>query len=296
MPDSQRHVSMFAGKGGVGKTTCAAITALHLASGGERTLIVSTDPTPSLSDIFEVEAQDGQRQIMDNLYMEEISLDGVKERWKQRFGPEVYEVVAAYVPVEPDFVEYMAEAPGIGDEFMLDYIRELVEDHRYQRVVWDTAPGGNTLRLLRLPAQFIEHMNAAVRVYSRLKRTRDGGRSLLATIGEWKELSQRCADFLAHDTEFTLVTIPEALSVRQMERIHRELDGHGFAIGQVIVNNVVRDSDSEFLKSRIAMQKGYVEEVAARYGQRMRISELPLLPSEVKGVESLRLLERELFP
>ncbi|MDP2719007.1 MAG: ArsA-related P-loop ATPase [Dehalococcoidia bacterium] len=119
---------VFAGKGGVGKTTCAATTALHLAGKGDRILIISTDPSPSLSDIFEIK-QNGKRQkVLDNLYIEELRLDDIKEKWKTKFGPEVFEVVSAYIPVEPEFMDYFADAPGIGDEFMLDYIRELVEN------------------------------------------------------------------------------------------------------------------------------------------------------------------------
>lgn len=243
-----KHVYMFAGKGGVGKTTCAAATALHFASLGENTLIISTDPTPSLADIFELKDAERGRpiKVIENLFVEEIGLDEVKERWKAKFGPEVYEVVSAYIPIEPDYIDYFAQAPGIGDEFMLDHIRELVESRKYDKVVWDTAPGGHTLRLLKLPGQFIEHMNAAVRIYSKLKRTRETKRSVLDTINGWKSLSQKVLSFLQNQTEFILVTIPEALSLRQVERILQELAGHGFTVNQLVINSVLPKADPSF--------------------------------------------------
>ena len=88
---SNKRVLMFGGKGGVGKTTCSATTALHYASLGRRTLIISSDLTPSLSDIFEMEAGPVERQVpgVENLYALEIGPDEVMKRWKEKFGPEI---------------------------------------------------------------------------------------------------------------------------------------------------------------------------------------------------------------
>ncbi len=287
---------MFAGKGGVGKSTCAAVTGLHLASQGRRTLLISTDPAPSLSDIFERQYVVGVTEIVENLYLEEISLEDVRKRWKRKFGSEVYEVISSYIPIDPDFIDYFAEAPGIGDEFMLDYIRGLVNSKEYECVVWDTAPGGHTLRLLALPGQFIKHMNAAVKVYSRLKRTAGTKRSILGILSSWKELSQQVLEFLQQHTEFVIVTIPEALSLYQTERILKEVQGYGITPSRIIVNNVIKESDSEFLYSRQAMQREHITAIENMYGEEMEINEVPLLPLEVKGMDSLRLLERELYP
>ena len=292
----ERNVCMFAGKGGVGKSTCAAVTALHLASQGRRTLLISTDPAPSLSDIFERQYSPGITEILENLYLEEINLEGVRDRWKRKFGSEVYEVISAYLPVDLDFIDYVAEAPGIGDEFMLDYIRGLVNDKEHEYIVWDTAPGGHTLRLLALPAQFIEHMNAAVKVYSRLKKTVQTKRSILGVLNSWKELSQQVWEFLQQHTEFVVVTIPEALSLHQTERILKEVQGYGITPSRIIVNGVIRESDSEFLHRRQVMQEKYITEIRSLYGKELEINEVLLLPSEVKGVRSLRPLEKELFP
>jgi arsenite-transporting ATPase len=93
---------MVGGKGGVGKTTCSAALALHFARSGERTLLISSDPTPSLSDIFEARIGDAERKIpgADNLYALEISSEVILRRWKERFGPEIYEVLSAFSSVD----------------------------------------------------------------------------------------------------------------------------------------------------------------------------------------------------
>jgi len=116
---------MFAGKGGVGKTTCAATTALHYASQGEKTMAISTDATPSLAHIFEVADKKKPVKIQELLYINEIGLDEVKQMWDRKFGREVYEVFSSFVSIDYDsFVQFMSSMlPGLSDEFMVDYIR-----------------------------------------------------------------------------------------------------------------------------------------------------------------------------
>ena len=165
-----KRLIMIGGKGGVGKTTCASAIALHFSLQGKKTLIISSDPTPSLSDIFEMEIGDQERAIngTKNLYGIEISSDVVLKKWKDRFGPEIYEVVSSFTSLDYDFVDYIGGAPGIEEEYMLNYILELVEGAQYDIVVWDTAPAGHTLRLLHLPQIFLKHLEAATKFYMNL--------------------------------------------------------------------------------------------------------------------------------
>src|SRR4030042_5211994 len=138
----QKSLIMIGGKGGVGKTTCASAIALHFSLQGKKTLIISSDPTPSLSDIFEIEIGDQETQIktVKNLYGIEVSSEVVLKKWKERFGPEIFEVVSSFASVDYDFVDYIGSAPGIEEEYMLNFIMELVEGKVYDVVVWDTAP------------------------------------------------------------------------------------------------------------------------------------------------------------
>ena len=110
----QKRLIMIGGKGGVGKTTCASAIALHFSQQGKKTLIISSDPTPSLSDIFEMEIGDQEKPIKNtkNLYGIEISSDVVLKKWKDRFGPEIYEVVSSFTSLDYDFVDYIGGAQG----------------------------------------------------------------------------------------------------------------------------------------------------------------------------------------
>jgi len=292
---------MFGGKGGVGKTTCSATTALHYASLGRRTLIISSDLTPSLSDMFEMEVGPTEKPVrgVENLYALEIGPDEVMKRWKEKFGPEIYEAASSLIDMEYDeVIEYVAMAPGIQEEFLLDYVLERIKDGSYDLIVWDTAPAGDTLRLLELPHKFIAHLRVAPKVYLQV---RDAFKlkkvPFLNIIEGWKALAEEVTNFMRDpgNTEFILVTIPEGLGVYQARRLVTEFERFGLEIRYMLVNNVIKDPDSEFNRQRMEMQSKYLKMLSDEYGERMKLTLLPLFPYEMKGVESLRELEMVLF-
>ncbi|MEJ2738468.1 MAG: ArsA family ATPase [Dehalococcoidia bacterium] len=296
MTDNDKNVIMFSGKGGVGKTTCAAATALHFASQGERTLALSTDPTPSLRHIFEAEKQQGPAEISNELYLDEVGIERVKKMWDGKFGREVYEVFSSFVAIEyEDFVEFVSSIlPGLRDEFMVDYIRELTSKNEYRKVIWDTAPMGQTLGLLMTPAMLGKHLKTAPRIYSKLKLGSESRKPVLDVIKGWEELSAIDMEFLRNSVDFRLVTIPEALAVEQLEDIFTEFRNHGLNISQLIINNVVQDTNSDFLRTKAGQQRQYIDALYDRSAQ-LEITELPMFPREIKGVQRIREIQTELF-
>lgn len=304
-----KRLIMIGGKGGVGKTTCASAIALHFSLEGKKTLIISSDPTPSLSDIFEMEIGDQETPIKNvkNLYGIEVSSDVVLKKWKDRFGPEIYEVVSSFTSVDYDFVDYIGGAPGIEEEYMLNYILELVEGGQYDLVVWDTAPAGHTLRLLHLPQIFLRHLEAATKFYmnlysylEKLKETvklKKGKRSLLEIISGWEDLAEKVVNFIRdpQKTDFIIVTIPEALGVRQTERIIKDFDEYQLKVNHLIVNYVIEEADCNFHKMRKEMQQNYIKILNDQYSHRIRLIGLPLLPHEIKGVDRINKISEILF-
>jgi arsenite-transporting ATPase len=301
---------LVGGKGGVGKTTCSAALAMHFARTGQPTLLISSDPTPSLSDIFEMDIGEREKPIkgVTNLQGLEISAEIIRQRWKERFGPEIYEVISAFANLDYDFVDYIAGAPGIEEEYMLNYILELVESDRYERVIWDTAPAGHTLRLLHLPQLFLKHLEAAAKFYINLygafakitstARLKKSKRTLLQIIEGWKELSQKVLDFLGDGrrTSFVIVTIAEALGVRLTERVLKDFEIFHLRVPHLIINNLVQEADCAFHRQRLSMQRKYVNLLRETYGQRMSLVEVPLLPYEVRGVKRITQVSEIHFP
>jgi arsenite-transporting ATPase len=290
-------ITMFSGKGGVGKTTCSAATALHYAASGESTLAISTDATPSLSHIFELGDGTKPKRVTDSLYVNELGAEEVKVMWDEKFGKDVYDVFSSFVSIDyPEFVDFTTNIlPGLRDEFMVDYIRELCLGGEYHNIVWDTAPLGQTLALLHTPAMLLDHLRMAPKIYTRLKLSNISKEPILDIIGRWGKLSATEMDFLRGCVRFVIVTIPEALAVEQLEGVFRDFDRHGLKVEQLIVNNVIKADDSEFLRAKAGQQRKYVDIIHTRYSE-LQIVEIPMFPYELKGWERLKEVERILFP
>ena len=290
-------VTMFSGKGGVGKTTCAAATALHYASLGQKTLTISTDATPSLSHIFAMPLFEKPQRVKDSLYINELGVDEVEEMWDEKFGREVYDVFSTFVDIGyGQFVDFTTSVlPGLSDEFMVDHIRELSLRNDFVNVVWDTAPLGQTLALLQTPAMLMEHLKMAPRIYTKLKLSNINREPILNIIGRWQKLSSDEMNFLRDDVKFVIVTIPEALAVEQLEGVFLQLDRNGLEVQQLIVNNVIKADNSEFLKAKANQQKKYLDHIHTRYTE-IAIIEVPMFPYELKGWDRLKEVEKILFP
>ena len=289
-------IMVFAGKGGVGKTTCAATTALHYASLGKKTLAVSTDATPSLSHIFEIKSSGKLADVKDSLYVNELGVAEVKEMWDKKFGREVYEVFSSIVAIDYEtFVEFMTSLlPGLSDEFMVDYIRGLSREGTYDAIIWDTAPLGQTLTLLETPAMLRKHLKMAPRIYSRLKLGQVSKEPILDILKRWERLSADNIRFLQHEVDFTMVTIPEALAVEQLQGVFAEMGKYGLKLKRMIVNNVVKAEGSSFLLTKSQQQRQYLDLIYQKYPD-LSIIELPMFPYEIKGLERIREVGRVLF-
>ncbi len=282
------QVTAFAGKGGAGKTTCAAATALYYSSQGQKTLAISTDATPSLAHIFATAAGHEAVRVTANLYFSEIGAEEARHLWDGKFGRDVYRVFSSLVDIGyAEFVDFMSSMlPGLAEEFMVDYIRELAEENCYDAIVWDTAPLGQTLALLGTPALLTKHLRMAPRIYTSLKTGRGTKESILNIIGRWEALSAADMSFLRQGVDFNIVAIAEALAVNQLDGIFAELDKYKFKVSRLIINNVVKQADSAFLREKSAQQEGYLELMRSKYAK-LLVTELPLFPHEVRGLEKI---------
>ncbi|MFC2047700.1 ArsA family ATPase, partial [Chloroflexota bacterium] len=263
----------------------------------ETTLVISTDPTPSLSHIFEIEDIQKPAKVQEGLFLSELGIEEVKQLWDRKFGKEVYEVFSSFVSVRyEEFVDFIVSIlPGIRDEFMVDYIRELSQEMKYKHIIWDTAPLGQTLGLLQTPAMLREHLKLAPRIYSKLKLSKETRKPVLDIIKGWEDLSEEGMDFLRYGVRFITVTIPEALAIQQLDSIFNEFNKYGFQADQLVINNVIKEvGDSGFLQAKAKQQKDYIELLHYKY-QGMRIVELPLFSHEIKGVDRLMEVEKSLF-
>ncbi len=289
----------FAGKGGVGKTTCSAALALALSRGGERVLLVSSDPEPSISDLFGVDVRGRPREVAPNLEAVELDGDSVLEMWRERYGEEVYRVVSGFIPVGREIVDYVAGAPGIAEEFSLAYLLDFWESGNFDRIVWDTAPAGGTLSLLRLEQTFYDHLGEAAGLFLRIRDALDrirrggweGGRGPLEIIGGWRNLLGRVLGMLRSDRLGALVVSePEALSAAQALRIADRLEEFGVRVAGLVINGLISEDLVRSCPRLEARLRGQGEAVSRLLLGRMwpQVVEVPLMPRDISSRTDLR--------
>lgn len=289
-----REVLFFGGKGGVGKTTCAAATALAASRAGRRVLLVSTDPAHSTSDIFERPIGPEPVALLPNLWGLEIDaatesaryVGEVKERVRQLFGHSILK--EAYKQID-----LAASMPGAEEVALFDRMGALIrgEDARFDLVIFDTAPTGHTLRLVRMP----ELMDAWIRALTRSRR------AMLGVEGDDKEdpilvslrdrfdrlQTLRARLMSGRTTAFVLVLIPERLPIEETARAAVQLDETGVKVAGLVVNRVLpAETADPFLLARRAQEQVYLDEIAARFADRPRVY-LPQYPRDVYGLASL---------
>src|SRR5713101_5071206 len=147
---SNVRIIVFTGKGGVGKTSVAAATALRIAQSGARTLVMSTDPAHSLADAYEAEITPELTEIATNLYGQQID---AQQRLEQHWR-EIQEYMTEFLSwagADPVAAEEIVALPGIEEVFSLTDLRRHSETGSFDCVVIDCAPTAETLRLLSLP-------------------------------------------------------------------------------------------------------------------------------------------------
>ncbi len=294
---SPQPVLLVGGKGGVGKTTCSAAIAAQFAVRGQRTLIITSDLSPSLSDIFECTIGDNVTKVSKDLDAYEISQDAIMNHWKERFGRDFYDILAQLVDVDAldrasrhQLLDYIGSAPSLREETMLDIIVDMANTRGYERIVWDTAPAGETLNLLDMPRNIRKHLRAGAKVFEGLDRIGKqliGKRPISGIMDEWIALSEKIARFIRDTSAFIIVANPEALVVNQVGRMAATLKEYQLPILGLIINCVIEQADSPSLRALQKMQSTYIEQLKVLAGKQ-RVAVLPRSFAEIKGIRRLR--------
>jgi arsenite-transporting ATPase len=305
-----RQVVFFGGKGGVGKTTCSAAFALAASRRGMRTLLVSTDPAHSTSDIFERKIGSRERELAPNLSALEIDgdaeaaryVEGVKRDIQRMFSPNV-------VSQAHRQIEMAAASPGLVEVAVLDRMIDLVIDRQntFDLIVVDTAPTGHTLQLLRMPdamttwiQALVRHRRAVVEIDRGAEQSSAEAEAADPVLAALTRRHERLGHMRATMTDrarttFALVTIPERLAIEESARAEELLVDTGVNVGGLIVNRVLPDDlEGEFYQSRKAQEREYLDEIDRRFKHLARVR-VRQLPRDVYGMASLGIVSEELL-
>jgi arsenite/tail-anchored protein-transporting ATPase len=304
--------TFFGGKGGVGKTAMAGISAIHLASMGKRTLLASTNPVHSLSSLLDQDVFGKPTEVngVDNLWAYEIDTKESIERSKQEIREKVqWFLKFAEVKAQADeFVQAATMNPAFEESAMFENMIDLIFKDEYEVYVFDTAPTANARRLLGMSKVYSLWVNKMVKSREEAQSLRE----LLSFTKKQEEdpLMKYLIDFrerIGHaqklltdpdKTAFFFVTLPEALPIAVIRRFIDWFTDFGIPVGGVVVNQVITtegaDKAPEFVRNRIEMQRGYLAQIGDEFGDRVR-AVLPLYDDEIRGPESLRRAAKELY-
>jgi arsenite-transporting ATPase len=281
------RLTFFAGKGGVGKTTLSAATALMLArrSPDQRVTVISVDPAHSLRYVFAQEAPPA------NLAVETIDTKAKWATFRDDLGDEIERAVSALAP-RGMTVAYEAEAmrklveiapPGADELFAIERLSELLDDDG--TVIVDTAPTGHFLRLIDLPKTAGEWVREFMRILLRYKELVPPGSLGEELIRASRALSR--LDEAMHSERCTIfvVTRPEGIVIAETKRLIAELEQRGLPIGAVIANYVIPESEASEQASIRARQDEALESLG-----REKVIVIPRRESPVTKLSDLESL------
>ncbi|WP_233737790.1 ArsA family ATPase [Halocatena pleomorpha] len=309
----------YGGKGGVGKTTCAAATGLALAKRGIETLVISTDPAHSLSDSFEMDVSVEPTSIREHLQAVEIDPEQRRDVYQGMVSALVDEFRDVGIRLDEAEIEALFSAgvaPGSDEVAALDLLINYVETDAWETIVLDTAPTGHTLRLLDLPAVMDTTLDTVLSVREQVRRKADSARQLMLgpayyaignrtgdeespDITSLQDRMERVDDILHDDerTEFRVVLVPETMAVRETERLVDRLRTFDIPVKTLVVNKVLENSNEscDRCRTRRQTQQQTIRAVRERFPD-LAIQQLPRIDGEVHGLRTLEPIADQIRP
>ena len=283
------RIILFTGKGGVGKTTVAAATAIKSAELGNKTLVISTDPAHSLSDSFGVRLNPFPTKVTENLEGMEVNVEYELERhWST-----IKEYLSLFFRsqgIEDVVAEELAIFPGFDELASLLHLLKFYKSGEYDAIVLDCAPTGETLRLLSVPEVAKWYMNRFFGIEKKVLRiikpiaeplmdvplpsdeVLDKIQELYTKISELKDILE------SKDTSVRIVMNPEKMVIRESERAFTYLNLFGYRVDCIIVNKIFPEKAGEYFSEWMKIQREYLKEIEEKFP-------LPVMKVEFKSTE-----------
>lgn len=300
------RILLFTGKGGVGKTTCAAATALKAAQKGYRTLIMSSDPAHSLSDAFDAPLGPEPVRVMENLFGQEVDLYySMKKYWGNLRS--LLLMVFKWQGINEIAAEELAAIPGMGEASALLWLDLFYDSDDYDLIVIDSAPTGETLTFLTLPQvtewwltrafpfQKLAFQTVGFAVRKTTGIPLDKGYNELKTLFE---KLRKIHDVLSNPeiSSVRLVLNPEKMVLQEAKRAYTYLQLYGYGVDAIIVNRILPEEAGQDIawQKYLETQRKYLDVIEGSFAP-LPIFKVPHMRQEVFGTPLLELIGSEIY-
>jgi arsenite-transporting ATPase len=294
------RILLFTGKGGVGKTTTAAATAIRCADAGLRTVVLSTDPAHSLADSFDVPLGALASPITENLWGQQLDAqERMEDSWQDIQG--YLREVFAWSGVDGLEAEELSVVPGLDEIFALADIKEYATSGDWDVVVVDCAPTAETIRFLSLPDILARYMERLFPVGRRLNKVVGPVLSRVTNLPVARddvfEAVRRFYDRLdgvreiltdAERTSVRLVVNPERMVIAEARRTYTYLCLFGYRVDAIVANRLLPDevADPWFARWK-ALHHEHLQTIEEGFAP-LPVLKVDLAPTELVGMDALR--------
>ncbi|MCB9453491.1 MAG: ArsA family ATPase [Anaerolineaceae bacterium] len=302
------RIIVHTGKGGVGKTSISAATALRCAEMGLKTIVISTDTAHSLADSLEKEIGPEPVELYPNLWAQEVDARYSMDKYWGAFQRYMVALFSRQ-GVEDVVAEEVTILPGLEEGAHLLWINKYVQDNEYDVLIVDAAPTAETLRLLSLPdvtrwwfEKILTITRGAARILRPIGKVLNRGDGIPDTDA-WDQVQSlfdtldKVRELLANPevSSMRLVVNPEKMVIKETQRTYTYLNLYGYATDAIICNRIIPDevNDPYFTMWKANQQEnlGFIKEA---FGE-MPLMKAPLFGQEVSGLDTLRKLAEQLY-
>jgi len=311
----ERRYIMFGGKGGLGKTTFSAATAYWLAQQGHRVLVFSVDPQASLSDIFQQDIfGKGAVEIMPNLFAQEIDADRRIKEYQDEIRQKILDMYGLdKVPDEiEDYIRAAAAEPAMEESAIFDQVVDIVVGGEYDYYIYDLVPLGHALYYLSMASVYDEwiskitklreEMEEYARVAAVMQRSKEFEEDKILKELQYIRYRISTSSSILTDKEktaFFFVIIPEEMAIIDTVKAAGlfakfQVPISGYIVNRVLPESLAQEQIPEFLRHRLEMQRGYLEEIKERFGDQI-LAYIPEFERDITGLPMIARMAEAMF-